>query len=209
MKIEELLDSIVKVGTIPNGTELLQQAVRRLASPITVEILFPDPNVPLRYIPITKMAKESGGERLTSAVLLYCTLTQLRAIERTKHTDASTSLVLDNPLGTASRPIFLELQREVAKAMNIQLIYTTGIQDFEAIRTLPNIVQLRNDYIDKRYCLLGGSERGLAAAEQTDHIRWNAHIRNRQFICLANVAQRSLIGTIQVDNLPFELSSNA
>jgi len=148
-KIGELLESIIREGTMLNGVELLQRAVRRLAGPIKVELLFPDPNA-LHYVSITQLAKESGGERLTSIILLYCALIQLRAIERTQQTDASSSLILDNPIGAASRPMFLELQREVAQAMNIQLIYTTAIHDIEAIRMISNIVRLRNDYVDTK-----------------------------------------------------------
>ena len=74
----------------------------------------------------------------------------MRATERTKYTDASSTLMLDNPYGAASRPTFLELQREVAKSMHIQLIYTTGIHDIEAIRMISNVVRLRNDSVDRK-----------------------------------------------------------
>ena len=58
-------------------------------------------------------------------------------------------LVLDNPIGRASRVRFLELQREVARAMGIQLFYTTGVEDLEALRTLPNVIRVRNSRIDR------------------------------------------------------------
>jgi hypothetical protein len=148
-KITHLLDTIVDGGTIPSGTELLQQAVRYLASPITVQILFPDPGT-LHYVPPNRLMKESGGERLTSMVLLYCTLLRMRAAHRTKAAGKSSCLILDNPIGVASRVLFLELQREVAESMDIQLIYTTAIKDFEALRIFPNIVRISNDQHDRR-----------------------------------------------------------
>lgn len=148
-KIAHLLDTIADGGTIPNGLELLQQAVRHLASPIRVEILFPDPGT-LHYVAPNRMMKESGGERLTSMVLLYCTLLRMRAAHRTKAAGKSSCLILDNPLGVASRALFLELQREVAEAMDIQLIYTTAINDLEALRIFPNIVRISNDQHDRR-----------------------------------------------------------
>ncbi len=150
-KIAHLLDTIVDGGgTIPNGIGLLQQAVRSLANPITVEILFPDPGK-LQYVPPNRMRKEeSGGERLTSVVMLYCTLLHMRAANRTRAAGKSSCLILDNPIGVASRVLFLELQREVAQAMDIQLIYTTGIIDFEALRIFPNIVRLSNNQYDRR-----------------------------------------------------------
>ena len=147
--IEVLIDEIVNSGRVPAGIELVQQAVRRLAKPIHIRILFPDPDSVSQYIPITEMTKQSGGERLTSAILLYCTLAQLRARERGQKMASTSTLLLDNPIGKASRPKFLELQREVARAMNIQLIYTTGVNDFEAIRMLPNVIRLRNDRLDQ------------------------------------------------------------
>jgi hypothetical protein len=148
-KIADLLDTLVKDGAIPSGIELLQQAVHRLANPITVQILFPDPHT-LHYVPPTRMMKESGGERLTSMVLLYCTLLRMRAAYRTKAVGKSSCLILDNPLGVASRALFLELQREVAQAMDIQLIYTTAIKDFDALHVFPNVIRLRNDQRDRR-----------------------------------------------------------
>jgi hypothetical protein len=58
-------------------------------------------------------------------------------------------LLLDNPIGRASRVSFLELQREVARAMGIQLVYTTGVQDLEAVGALPNVIRLRNERVDR------------------------------------------------------------
>lgn len=148
-KIADLLDTIVKEKEIPDGITLLQQAVRRLASPISVQILLPDPADP-QYVPPTRMMKESGGERLTSMVLLYCTLLRMRVAHRTKPAGKTSCLILDNPIGVASRAIFLQLQRDVAEAMNIQLIYTTAVKDFEALHIFPNIIRIRNDQLDRR-----------------------------------------------------------
>jgi hypothetical protein len=148
-KIADLLDTIVKEKEVPDGIALLQQAVRRLASPFSVQILLPDP-ANLQYVPPTRMMKESGGERLTSMVLLYCTLLRMRVAHRTKPAGKTSCLILDNPIGVASRAIFLQLQRDVAEAMNIQLIYTTAVKDFEALHIFPNIIRIRNDQLDRR-----------------------------------------------------------
>jgi hypothetical protein len=58
-------------------------------------------------------------------------------------------LILDNPIGRASRVRFLELQRDVARAMGVQLIYATGVNDHEALRALPNVIRLRNERVDR------------------------------------------------------------
>ena len=141
-RLVRLIDAAIS-GDMPTGMTLVQQAVRRLLTPITVSVLAPRPNNP-EPIPITAIGKLSGGERLTCAVLLYCTLVKLRARERGRGNNGSSTLLLDNPIGASSRRRFLKLQRTVAHAMGVQLIYTTGIKDYEAIRVFPRVVRLRN-----------------------------------------------------------------
>jgi hypothetical protein len=168
-RIGSLINDIVEENEIPNGPKLLQRAVRKLSQPIRVWVLFPDIDTAPRYIPITEMAKQSGGERLTSAVLLYCALSRQRARERGRTHHISSSLLLDNPIGAVSRTKFLELQRETARSMHIQLIYATGVLDMEAIRTMPNVVRLRNERRNaKNQCLveaihIGRPEDNIAA----------------------------------------------
>jgi hypothetical protein len=150
-RIGELIDEIVRTGIVPKGIQLIQQAVRRLAKPINVRVLFPDLDNEPRYIPISDVAVLSGGERLTCAVLLYCTLAQLRASRHETNWHSSGTLLLDNPIGTASRQKFLAMQRDVAHAMGIQLIYTTALEDLEAIRMLPVMLRLRKGRYDRRH----------------------------------------------------------
>jgi hypothetical protein len=144
--IKDLLASKPK----PSGLNLIQKAVRRLAKPFTIKVLFPDPDGNQGYVPITQIGRLSGGERLTCAVMLYCTLAELRAFSQGSGASPTGLLVLDNPIGTASRAKFLKLQRELARERGIQLIYATGINDREAIRSLPVIIRLRNDRYDRR-----------------------------------------------------------
>jgi hypothetical protein len=59
-------------------------------------------------------------------------------------------LILDNPIGTCSNVGLLNLQRQVAVAMGVQLIYTTGVNDLDALATLPNCIRLRNNHRDQR-----------------------------------------------------------
>jgi hypothetical protein len=146
-RIGILLDDIVRDTSkdIPKGIEIIQRSVRKLTHPIKVEILHLDTDAPPVYIPVRQMSKESGGERLTSAVLLYCALARQRAKQIGANLKISSTLLLDNPVGSSSRVKYLNLQRQMASAMNIQLIYATGVQDHEAIRTMPNILRLRNE----------------------------------------------------------------
>jgi hypothetical protein len=148
-RIGALIDELLDEDDIPTGLALVQRSVAKLAKPIRVKVLNPDPDLGGVPVDITDMARFSGGEQLTGAILLYCTLAQLRSRTRGQQRKPSGVLILDNPIGRASRVRFLELQREVARAMGIQLIYTTAVNDHEALRTLPNIIRLRNLRFDR------------------------------------------------------------
>jgi hypothetical protein len=54
-------------------------------------------------------------------------------------------LFLDNPIGRASAGYLLALQLTVARKLGVQLIYTTGLFDTNALSVFPLIVRLRND----------------------------------------------------------------
>lgn len=143
-----LVDEWINSGEIPSAMGIIQQAVRRLARPIRVKVLNPDPDLKSQSVDIAEMTRFSGGERLTCAILLYCTLAQLRARHRGMSRSPSSVLLLDNPIGRASRPKFLELQRAVAKEMGVQLIYTTGVDDYGALHALPNVIRLKNSRVN-------------------------------------------------------------
>ena len=146
--IQELVDTLVDETVLPTGSKLIQRAVRQLARPFTVRVLNPDPASPQKLIEITETARFSGGEQLTCAILLYCTLANVRARTRGMNRQPTSVLILDNPIGRASRTVFINMQRQFASAMGIQLIYTTAVNDLEALSILPNVVRLRNERTD-------------------------------------------------------------
>ncbi len=76
----------------------------------------------------------SGGEALTTAVLLYSLLISMRK-KRGPQGDGRIPafLFLDNPLGVCNRSDFLDAQLKVARAMGIQCVYLTGINDRESL----------------------------------------------------------------------------
>jgi hypothetical protein len=148
-RLAELIDELIDDKHDFGGVALVQAAVRRLARPVQVRVLHPDPALDRRTVSIPEMARSSGGEQLTGAILLYCTLVRVRGRSRGLSRRASSVLILDNPIGRASRARFLELQRDVARAMGVQLIYTTGVNDHEALRALPNVIRLRNERGDR------------------------------------------------------------
>lgn len=146
--IQELVDILIDETNLPTGTKLIQRAVRHIAHPFSVRVLNPDPASPQRLIEITETARFSGGEQLTCAILLYCTLANVRARSFGLNRQPTSVLILDNPIGRASRTVFINMQRQFAGAMGIQLIYTTAVNDLEALSILPNIVRLRNERTD-------------------------------------------------------------
>lgn len=148
---EALIESLTTTDNkpLPSPLELVQQAVHAIAPRVSIRVLFPKTERGLQYWHITQLGKMSGGEGLTIATLLYCTLARVRAIAQGKTGGDSSVLLFDNPFGLASAATFITLQREVARALNVQLIYFTGVLDLEAVRLLPNRVRLGNSRYDR------------------------------------------------------------
>lgn len=77
-------------------------------------------------------------------VALYCTIVALRGARTGRGTRPGGVLLLDNPIGRASSAHLARLQRDVATAHGVQLIYTTGVKDPAAVIQFPNIIRLDN-----------------------------------------------------------------
>ena len=167
-KIADLIGEVIHTGDIGNGLSLIQRGVRRVAVTTKVRVLHPDLRSSQR-LSMPELLSKSNGERLTCAILLYCALVRLRQQGGAKK--GSNVLLLDNPIGTASRIAFLNLQREVAAAMNVQLIYATGVKDLNAVGALENIIRLRNTRVDRRtnrrFVELRGTEDSIRQIEAT------------------------------------------
>ena len=150
-RLEAMVDQLVDEGVRPAGVPLLQRAVHAAvgAEGFAIQILKPNPALRPQRVPVTELATFSGGEQLTAAILLYCTLARLRAQARQTQTAAGV-LTLDNPIGKSSNVTLLRLQRRVADAMGVQLIYTTAVDDREAVGVLPHWIRLRNERRDAR-----------------------------------------------------------
>ena len=151
-RLEPLLDRLVEKAIIPDGRALANEAVLVLGDRrIEATLLKPDAVLRRDRYPVMDMQAFSGGQKLTVQVLLYCTLARLRARQRGRAGTADAGvLLLDNPVGTASSVALLELQRKVARQMRVQLVYTTGVNDPNAIATFPNTVRLRNAHMSRK-----------------------------------------------------------
>jgi hypothetical protein len=110
-----------------------------------VRLLKPNKAMFVDPVDVSRMSQEySGGQRLTTAIMLYCTLAALRAHTRGGSGGAGV-LFLDNPIGKASADYLLDLQTAVAAKFGVQLIYTTGLFDPEVHQAFDCVVRLRND----------------------------------------------------------------
>jgi hypothetical protein len=131
-----------------DGMGLLLRGVRAaMPRGVRVEMLKPDAVLRTERLRVSEIRDVfSGGQQLTAAIVLYCTMAALRANQRGQgRRQHAGVLFLDNPIGRASAGYLLELQFGVAQALGVQLIYTTGLFDAGALSAFPLIVRLRND----------------------------------------------------------------
>ncbi|MFD5697758.1 hypothetical protein [Streptomyces lasiicapitis] len=154
-RLGEVIDESTRAAVKKNsdlrrdGMSLLLRGVQAALEPrgIAVEILKPDAVLRAERVPVGQMGDVfSGGQLLTAAIALYCTMAALRSNDRgrDKHRHAGT-LFLDNPIGRANATYLLELQRAVSDALGVQLLYTTGLFDTTALAEFPLVIRLRND----------------------------------------------------------------
>ncbi|MFI1940425.1 hypothetical protein ACH44C_25140 [Streptomyces purpureus] len=154
-RLGEVIDEATRAAVKKNsdlrrdGMSLLLRGVQAALRPkgIAVEILKPDAVLRAERVPVGQMGDVfSGGQLLTAAIALYCTMAALRSNDRgrDKHRHAGT-LFLDNPIGRANATYLLELQRAVSDALGVQLLYTTGLFDTTALAEFPLVIRLRND----------------------------------------------------------------
>jgi hypothetical protein len=81
---------------------------------------------------------------VTISLLLFTMIVKLRAANRGRELPGLGVLPLDNPLGKANYVVFLDLQRKVAAANGVQLLFLTGVGDMKAVGRFPNIIRMRN-----------------------------------------------------------------
>ncbi|PJN38178.1 hypothetical protein CG747_25185 [Streptomyces sp. CB02959] len=154
-RLGEVIDEATRAAVKKNsdlrrdGMSLLLRGVQAALQPrgVAVEILKPDAVLRAERVPVGQMGDVfSGGQLLTAAIALYCTMAALRSNDRgrDKQRHAGT-LFLDNPIGRANATYLLELQRAVADALGVQLLYTTGLFDTTALAEFPLVIRLRND----------------------------------------------------------------
>ena len=153
-RLEPLVDRIMEEAELPDGVRLAAQALEALLGgrDFDVTLLKPKPKGARQANrhSIAQLASFSEGEKLTVAVLLFCTLIRLRARNRPSDQGGAKVLVLDNPFGKCNYPEFIRQQLAIANQLNIQLVYTTGVEDLGALSHFPNRIKLRNTTRNRR-----------------------------------------------------------
>ena len=179
---ERVIDRVIQKGLKPEGMPLLKEAVREAAGPqgFTVRVLKPTEDTTPVTEDISRLAKWSGGEKLTVCVALYCTIVALRATRTGRGARPGGALLLDNPIGRASSAHLVRLQRDVAASHGIQLIYTTGVKDPATVIQFPNVIRLDNRQggtQGRRYIVADGdgTDGGLITGVRVAHAdrRWD------------------------------------
>lgn len=145
-RIGRQVDRIVDARSEPRGMDFLWQSVAAVVGDngFTARVLKPSPTYSTERVSIEAMRKWSGGEKLTAALLLYVVVAKLRARNRGRQSAGAGAIILDNPLGKANYVPFLALQRAVARAAGVQLVFLTGVGDMRAVGLFPRIARLRN-----------------------------------------------------------------
>ena len=146
-RLGEVLSAAVQTGSDRDGMTLLLRGARAAAEPKGFRVTVLKPNAVLRdeRVPVTAMAQFSGGQRLTAAIALYCTLASMRAASRGRQKSSAGVLILDNPIGKASANYLIDIQLKIAERVGVQLVYTTGVNDLNALSQFTCTVRMRND----------------------------------------------------------------
>jgi len=148
-RVERLVDKLAaRPENIPDGLTLVWEATTAVVGRgnFVARVLKPSTELGEDRQPVELMSKWSGGEKVTIGLLLFCMLARLRAANRGGDVPGLGVLPMDNPLGTANYVGFLDLQRKVAAANGIQLVFLSGLGDMRAVGRFPNVVRMRNTH---------------------------------------------------------------
>ncbi len=139
---------LVETNRVPQtGQDIASELVDRMTkalgrNSLGIRLLKPKGEGDTEHMPIEQVTV-SGGELLTAAMMIYLVLARLRAEAIQGGASEGGVLIMDNPLGKANKTLLLKTQIGLANSMGIQLFYTTGIQDTNALAEFENIVRLR------------------------------------------------------------------
>ena len=143
--LDHYLNVLTDTNVFPaRGTDLVADAVLRVyGKPLGLQVLKMSVEETEQYVSVERISN-SGGEGVVMAMFLFLLINQLRA-ENHAHVQriAGGPLILDNPFAKATSSAMWRAQRLLAAAMNVQLIFATAVQDYNAIGEFQRFIRLR------------------------------------------------------------------
>lgn len=132
-ELGRVLDAAVAAQGKRRGLDLAFGATMALLQDgLSVSVLKPHPQPDDQYHPIEVVGPEfSGGEELTIKLVLFCAVSAVRTAERAGRARGERRagpLLIDNPIGTASRESLVDLQLRLARHLDAQFIPFTGLE---------------------------------------------------------------------------------
>ena len=132
-QLGRVLDKAVGGQSRRRGLDLAFDATLALCEDaIDISVLKPHPQPDGEYHSIEVVGPEfSGGEELTVKLILFCAVAAVRAAERSgraRRGRRTGPLLIDNPIGTASRESLVDLQLRLARHLDAQFIPFTGLE---------------------------------------------------------------------------------
>lgn len=132
-ELGRVLDAAVAAQGRRRGLDLAFGATMALLRDgLSVSVLKPHPQPDDQYHPIEVVGPEfSGGEELTIKLVLFCAVSAVRTAERAGRVRGERRagpLLIDNPIGTASRESLVDLQLRLARHLDAQFIPFTGLE---------------------------------------------------------------------------------
>jgi len=151
---ERVIRDQLRSGKPMRGLDIIKRALDALVGEKGFKVVIMKPGYALKtqYHPITDVKGWSDGEKITSVILLYCTMVQLRAMSSGKvskelqmRKSSNGMLFLDNPFGEANSLTFVKMQLLMARALNIQLVYTASGSHKHLMARFPRVVRLSQE----------------------------------------------------------------
>ena len=140
-RVARIVHSLLAPGAArSDAPSLIFAAARALVdAPFRVRLLKPHTDLSLDRVDVAELKNFSCGQRVTAGVLLYATMTRVRAAS-----DATSTgwLWLDNPFGQASADQFVRTMRRAADQLGLQLLFTAAPKDKGALSMFDRTIAL-------------------------------------------------------------------
>ena len=140
-RVARVVHSLLAPGASrSDAPTLLFAAARALVdAPFRVRLLKPHTDLFVDRVDVAELKNFSCGQRVTAGVLLYATMTRVRAAG-----DATSTgwLWLDNPFGQASADQFVRTMRRAADRLGLQLLFTAAPKDKGALSMFDRTIAL-------------------------------------------------------------------